>query len=78
MGFLVQVLKGTSLASIIGFAELTRAAQMVNNATFRPFIVYAPGGASLFPAVLAAVGLSRHLERRLDPVHLAPAKLAVQ
>src|SRR5215203_4535234 len=39
--FLVQLLKGTSLASIIGFVELTRAAQVVNNSTFRPFTVYA-------------------------------------
>src|SRR5262249_31916607 len=39
-GFLVQLLKGTSLASIIGFTELTRAAAIVNNATFRPLLVY--------------------------------------
>ena len=74
----MQAIKSTSLASVIGFVELTRAAQIVNNATFRPMLVYASVARHLFPAVLAALGLSQRLERRLDPVHLAPAKLAVQ
>src|SRR5690606_3852970 len=34
VGFMVQLIKGTSLASIIGFAELTRSGQIINNATF--------------------------------------------
>ena len=55
VGFLVQILKGTSLASIIGFTELTRAAQIVNNATFRPFIVYATVTLLYFALLLAAV-----------------------
>jgi len=40
VGFLVQLIKGTSLTSIIGFTELTRAGQIVNNATFDPFTVF--------------------------------------
>jgi polar amino acid transport system permease protein len=40
VGFLVQLIKGTSLASIIGFVELTRAGQIINNATFDPFKVF--------------------------------------
>ncbi|MBO0906135.1 amino acid ABC transporter permease [Jiella sonneratiae] len=40
VGFLVQLIKGTSLASIIGFVELTRAGQIINNATFVPFKVF--------------------------------------
>jgi polar amino acid transport system permease protein len=40
VGFLVQVVKGTALASVIGFIELTKAGTMITNATFRPFIVY--------------------------------------
>jgi polar amino acid transport system permease protein len=40
VGFLVQLIKGTSLASIIGFVELMRAAQIVNNATYSPFRAY--------------------------------------
>ena len=41
VGFLVQVIKGTALASVIGFVELTKAGTMITNATFRPFTVYA-------------------------------------
>ena len=40
VGFLVQVIKGTALASVIGFVELTKAGTMITNATFEPFIVY--------------------------------------
>ena len=40
VGFLVQVIKGTALASIIGFIELTKAGTMLNNATFQPFTVF--------------------------------------
>jgi polar amino acid transport system permease protein len=66
VGFLVQVLKGTSLASIIGFTELTRAAQIVNNATFRPFIVYALVAALYFACCWPLSLLSQRLERQLD------------
>lgn len=40
VGFLVQVVKGTALASLIGFVELTKAGTMIANATFEPFLVY--------------------------------------
>lgn len=40
VGFLVQVVKGTALASLIGFIELTKAGTMIANATFEPFLVY--------------------------------------
>jgi polar amino acid transport system permease protein len=40
VGFLVQVVKGTALASVIGFIELTKAGTMITNATFKPFVVY--------------------------------------
>ncbi|HSI01053.1 MAG TPA: amino acid ABC transporter permease [Reyranella sp.] len=65
VGFMVQVLKGTSLASIIGFTELTRAAQMVNNATFRPFMVYALVAGLYFLCCWPLSLLSQRLERRL-------------
>ncbi len=41
VGFSVQVVKGTALASVIGFVELTKAGTMLNNATFEPFKVFA-------------------------------------
>lgn len=40
VGFLVQLIKSTALASIIGFPELLRTANAINNATFEPFRVY--------------------------------------
>jgi len=40
VGFSVQIVKGTAIASIIGFVELTKAGTMLTNATFRPFLVY--------------------------------------
>jgi len=38
--FMVQIVKNTSLASIIGFVELTQAGKIVNNSTFQPFICF--------------------------------------
>jgi polar amino acid transport system permease protein len=40
VGFLVQLIKSTSLTSIIGFEELVRTSNAINNATFEPFTVY--------------------------------------
>jgi polar amino acid transport system permease protein len=48
VGYMVQVIKGTSLAAIIGFTEITRAGQIINNATFQPLIVFSVVGAIYF------------------------------
>jgi polar amino acid transport system permease protein len=40
VGFLVQLVKNTSIVSIVGVVELTRAGQLVNNVTFQPFKVF--------------------------------------
>ena len=65
VGFLVQVIKGTALASVIGFIELTKAGGMISNATFKPFIVYACV-ALLYFALCYPISLYSHsLERRL-------------
>ena len=71
VGFLVQLLKGTSLASIIGFVELTRAAQVVNNSTFRPFTVYALVAVIYFSLCWPLSRLADRLERGLGR-HEAP------
>jgi polar amino acid transport system permease protein len=76
VGFLVQLLKGTSLASIIGFTELTRAAQIVNNATFRPLLVYAAVAAIYFLLCWPLSLLSDYLERRLE--HAGARTIAFQ
>ena len=39
IGFLVQLIKGTSLAAIIGFTELMRAGTIVSNQNFKPLLV---------------------------------------
>jgi polar amino acid transport system permease protein len=66
VGFLVQLIKGTSIASIIGFVELTRAGQLIVNVTFQPMIVY-PIVAVLYFALCWPLSLaSLRLERRID------------
>ncbi|WP_114967969.1 ABC transporter permease subunit, partial [Rhodoferax ferrireducens] len=40
VGYMVQIIKGTSLAAIIGFVEITRSGQIINNATFQPLMVF--------------------------------------
>lgn len=40
VGFMVQIVKNTSLASAIGFVELARAGQIINNSIFQPFLIY--------------------------------------
>ncbi len=68
VGFLVLLVKSTSLASIIGFVELTRAGQIINNATFRPFLVFGIVAAIYFVLCWPLSVLSRHLERRFGTV----------
>ena len=43
VGFLVQLIKSTALTSIIGFEELLRTSNAINNATFEPFTIKADG-----------------------------------
>jgi polar amino acid transport system permease protein len=66
VGFAVQVVKGTALASIIGFIELTKAGTIINNATFEPFLVYGLVGAIYFLLCFPLSVYARKLERRLD------------
>src|SRR5262249_61985157 len=73
VGFLVQLIKGTSIASIIGFIELTRAGQLIVNVTFQPMIVY-PVVAVLYfvlcyPISLAALRLERSVDADLGCTH---------
>ena len=65
VGFLVQVIKGTALASVIGFIELTKAGTMITNATFRPFTVYACVALLYFALCWPVSAWSRRLERTL-------------
>jgi polar amino acid transport system permease protein len=65
VGFLVQVIKGTALASVIGFIELTKAGTMISNATFRPFTVYALVALMYFMLCFPVSLFARNLEGRL-------------
>lgn len=69
VGFMVQIVKNTSLASAIGFVELVRAGQMINNATFRPFGVFVIIAALYFALCFPLSAWSRRLERRFDVAH---------
>lgn len=64
VGFLVQLIKGTSLASIIGFVELTRAGQIINNATFAPLTVFSVVAALYFILCWPLSMFARSLELR--------------
>ncbi|EUB98837.1 polar amino acid ABC transporter, inner membrane subunit [Rhizobium sp. CF080] len=66
VGFTVQVVKNTALASIVGFVELTRAGQIVSSATFQPLQVYLTVAAIYFVICSVLSYTSRRLERRLQ------------
>jgi polar amino acid transport system permease protein len=65
VGFLVQLIKNTSLAAVIGFIELTREGQLTTATTFRPFTVYLTVAALYFLLCFPLTQASRRLERRL-------------
>ncbi len=64
VGFLVQVIKQTSIASIIGFVEITRAGQLVSNATFEPLKSFLAVAALYFAICFPLTQVSLWLERR--------------
>ncbi|HPK32897.1 amino acid ABC transporter permease [Ottowia sp.] len=69
VGFLVQVIKGTALASVIGFIELTKAGTMIANATFQPMLVYGCVALMYFVLCFPVSLWARMLERKLHAAH---------
>lgn len=65
VGFAAQVIKGTSLTSIIGFLELTRVGQAINNVTFQPFVVYTMVAMIYFALCYPLSYYSKRMEKRL-------------
>jgi polar amino acid transport system permease protein len=65
IGFAVQVIKNTSLTSIIGYVELTRQGQILNNVTFRPFIIFTMIGAIYMVICYPLSVYSKRLEMKL-------------
>jgi polar amino acid transport system permease protein len=64
VGFMVQIVKNTSLASVVGFVELARAGQLINNSVFEPFIVYLIIAGIYFCLCFPLSRWSQRLERR--------------
>lgn len=71
VGFMVQLIKGTALASIIGFAELTKTGNMLANVTLQPFAIYALVGVLYFVLCFPLTWASRVLEQRLGQARAA-------
>lgn len=69
VGFMVQIVKNTSLASIVGFVELVRAGQLINNSIFQPFLIYVLIAALYFAMCYPLSAWSRRLEMRLHFGH---------
>jgi polar amino acid transport system permease protein len=65
VGFLVQLIKSTAIASLIGFVELTRAGQLMTSVTFDPMTIY-PLVAALYFFICWPLSLaSGVLERKI-------------
>ena len=64
VGFIVQLVKNTSLAAVIGFVELTREGQLTTASTFQPFAVYLIVAALYFCLCYPLTRYSRILEGR--------------
>lgn len=64
VGFMVQLIKGTSLAAIIGFVELSRSAQIIASATYKPLLAYGCAAVVYFVLCFPLSRLSMRLEKR--------------
>ncbi len=69
VGFMVQIVKNTSIASVIGMAEMTYIGKLINNSTFQPFRIYLVIAALYFCLCYPLSWLSRRLERKLNVAH---------
>ena len=65
VGFVVQLIKNTSLAAVVGFVELTREGQLTTSVTFKPFAVYLLVAGLYFTMCYPLTRLSRLLEGKL-------------
>lgn len=66
VGFLVQIVKNSSYAVVIGFFDLTYSARVVNNSTFKPFVVFSIAAVLYFAICYPLSSLSYRLERRFN------------
>jgi polar amino acid transport system permease protein len=67
VGFMVQIVKNTSIASlIIGYADLSYNAKIINNTTFQPFTYFGLAALLYFAVCYPLSRQSRALERKLN------------
>jgi polar amino acid transport system permease protein len=71
VGFMVQIIKNTSLASVVGFVELARSGQIINNSLFEPFMIYTIIAVIYFALCYPISRISRRLEMRSGPARLS-------
>lgn len=70
VGFMVQIVKNTSIASlVIGYSELSYSAKVLNNATFQPFVYFGFAALLYFMLCYPLSRWSQHLERKLHAAH---------
>jgi polar amino acid transport system permease protein len=65
VGLLVIIIKGTSLTALIGFVELTRAAQLISGVTFQPMLVFSVVALIYLSLCWPLSVLSEQIERKL-------------
>jgi polar amino acid transport system permease protein len=66
VGFLVQLVKNTSIVQVVGFVDLMRAGMLVNNATYQAFQIFSLVAAIYFAICFPLSRLSRHLEKVMN------------
>lgn len=76
VGFMVQIVKTTSVASLIGLTELARTATMINTVTFEPMLVFGSVALIYFALCWPMSLIARRLERRLEVEGRGRAALA--
>ena len=67
VGYMVQIVKSTSVASLIGLTEVARTATTINTITFEPMLVFGTVAAIYFALCWPLSLLAGSLERRLGP-----------
>jgi polar amino acid transport system permease protein len=65
VGFSVMMVKATSLTSVLGFVEITKAAQSINAVTIQPLIIFGTVAAAYFAVCWPLSFFARRLELRL-------------
>jgi polar amino acid transport system permease protein len=69
VGFMVQIVKNTSLSSVIGVVDVTYVGKQVNAATFQPFTTYFVIAILYFCLCYPLSVLSRRFERAYNVAH---------